>query len=244
MMVATKNQLGVSPKQNIVVSLPDPPLGTVHEPIFKGVALKWRERSNGIIIDLNQAGKEMESRIQAHFPQISLTPAMHTFLLQSSLLNPQHNRSKKADFLDAAEEWNLDPPLLVLPFIMFKPSFYHTLLHQLSNISFLKAELKTNSLMLPLFLDKKAKTCRIKNILPRVYVCWLCPKMPRTKRVGKTIYKERVKEEIHNLVVFFKEQFDGILPTDEQSIRDSIEQNETFYVFVFLMTNPAEFWLP
>ena len=82
-------------------------------------------------------------------------------------------------------------------------------------------------------MDKKAKTCRIKNILPRVYVGWLCPNMPRMKRVGRTIYKERVKEEIHNLVVFFKDQFDGILPLDEQSIRDSIEQNETFFVFVF-----------
>ena len=58
MMVATKNQLGVSPKQNRVVSIPDPPLGTVHERIFKDVALnKWRERSNAIIMVLDQAGK-------------------------------------------------------------------------------------------------------------------------------------------------------------------------------------------
>jgi hypothetical protein len=198
MMAAAKSQLGVSPKQNKVVSLPDPPLGTVHEPIFKGVALKWREHSTETIIVLDQAGKAMESRIQAHFPQILLTPAMHTFLLQSSLLNPQHNRPNNANYLNAEEEWNLDPPLLVIPFLMFKPSFYHTLLHQLSNLAFLKAELKTSSLMLPLFLDKKAKNFRIKNILPRVYVCWFCPEMPRRKHVGQTIYKERVKEEINN----------------------------------------------
>jgi hypothetical protein len=47
MMVATQNQLAVSPQQNKVVSRPDSPLGTVHQPVFKGVAAyKWRESSN------------------------------------------------------------------------------------------------------------------------------------------------------------------------------------------------------
>ena len=156
---------------------------------------------------------------------------MHNFLVQLSVLDAEQDSSQSV--LESTELlWNLDPPLLVLPFLCFKPSFYHPLLHQLSNISFKKADGKKKNLTLNIFSGKTSKSCRIQNSLPRVYAFWLCPRMP-TNDVSKKEYTKRVKQEKSNLTKFFKDQFNDISVADDESIRESIEKNQTFYISVF-----------
>jgi len=212
------------------ISITDSPSALAVQ-LYKGVIYDWRENKKEQVIVLSKDAEDMQSRIRQHFPKISLTKEMHTFISDLSKLDPRHKPRK--DDLDAGEAWNLDPPLLVMPFLCFKPSFYQPLLHQLSNMSFKKADGKKGNLNLKLFPDQISKSCRLQNVLPRVYVCWLCPRMLPPKRMGKKEYAKRIKQEKSNLTLFFKKQFNAISTADEKSIRDSIEKNETFYICGF-----------
>jgi hypothetical protein len=182
-------------------------------PSYPGVFPPWRECRAEKAIDLTQDAQKIQTRIRQHFSKISLTMSLYSFIVKSSMFDPNHGVTEE-ELEGDIMKWNLDPPFLVLPFVSFQSSFHHPSLHELSFITF----------------KQGSNSCSQRNIRPRVYACLLCPRMPLRNRINKTDNVTQLEGEEALLIHFFKKQVEEMAHEDESLIEQSILRNETFYL--------------